>query len=382
MCRKNLLSVIIPIYNGQKYLKRMMIMLDQQTFHDFQVIFVDDGSEDDTYRICKEFQSQRDNITVIRQENKGVSYARNAGIEAAKGEWIQFIDVDDILHADLFERFSRRLSEDCRNHASEKTSGAELAVCGCIRRTGEDGEAVYCGPEKSGFLNKNDIIDVFTNMNMESRYWMLDYIWNKWFRRDIIEQFQIRFPEDLSLGEDFVFNTHYYRYIRSMTMISDPCYEYEVHADGLTGCFQRRPWKDRAELYASHKRLLQIFGIWDLTRSEVRRQYGQIYFGDMRGINSLKCKYDASQKLSYIRKMMSDELFYMILDYLSAQEKPAYIIYRIVLKSRSVRLIYFLIRAEWLIKRFLSPVVFFNLQKGRNNWFERRWDCKIQQKKL
>ena len=338
-------------------------MLDQQTFHDFEVIFIDDGSEDDTYRICKEFQSQRDNITVIRQENKGVSYARNAGIEAAKGEWIQFIDVDDIIHADLFERFSRSLSDDCQNHTSEKTYGAELAVCGCIRRIGEAGEAVYCGPEESGFLNKNDIIDVFSNMNMESRYWMLDYIWNKWFRRDIIEQFQIRFPEDLSLGEDFVFNTHYYRYIRSMTMISDPCYEYEVHADGLTGCFQRRPWKDRTELYASHKRLLQIFGIWELTRSEVRRQYGQIYFGDMRGINSPKCKYDASQKLSYIRKMMSEELFDMILDYLSAQKKPAHIIYRIVLKSRSVRLIYFLIRAEWLVKRFLSLEVFLTLKK-------------------
>ena len=100
-----------------------------------------------------------------------------------------------------------------------------------------------------------------------------------------------------------------------------------------------------------------------MTRSEVRRQYGQIYFGDMRGINSLKCKYDASQKLSYIRKMMSDELFDMILDYLSAQEKPAYIIYRIVLKSRSVILIYFLIRAEWLIKRFLSPVFFLTFKK-------------------
>ena len=351
MEREIVLSVVIPVYNGSKYLDRMIKMLDHQTFRRFEVIFVDDGSLDDTYKRCKEYGKNRPYIHVIRQHNQGVSHARNTGIQVARGKWIQFIDIDDVIREDMFACFSKKLVERADTDVKSENTEAELAVCGCVRRMA--GSSVLCGPKKNVYLLRKGIIELFREMKMENRYWILDYTWNKWYRKDIIEHFNIRFLENLSLGEDFVFNTQYIRHINSLVLIPEYCYEYEVHEDGLASRFQERPWEVRKILYDNQRGLYQTFEIWDAAIPEIRRPYGQIYWGDIRQRNSRGCRLNGRQRLKFIRRMAADEMFDMIPDYLSTKKGAAYKIYRAVFKTHNVYLIYTIIRLEKLKSLFL-----------------------------
>lgn len=347
MDREIILSVIIPVYNGGKYLGRMIEMLEKQTFQKFEVLFVDDGSTDETYKICRRYEQRIPYIRVVRQKNQGVSHARNTGIQAAKGEWIQFIDVDDVIHENMFTVFNSYL-EDIET---------ELAVCGCIRKDAQTKKAVFCGPEKSEYAQGSDIIRLFEKMEMDKRYWLLDYIWNKWYKKEIIEQCNIRFPEKLSLGEDFVFNTQYFQHISSLVLISEFCYEYEVHADGLASSFQKQPWEGRKLLYINHKKLYQSLGIWETEFSGIRLQYGQIYWGDIRRINSKNCHLSSRQRKEFVKKMVASEMFDMISDYLATQKGIIYRIYRIILKSKNIFAIYCTIRLEKILTHYFKNVV-------------------------
>ena len=95
-----MISVIIPVYNVEKYLARCIDSVLRQTYHNFEIILVDDGTPDRSGEICDEYAAKDARISVIHKENGGLSSARNAGIEAAKGQWLQFVDSDDYI-ADL-----------------------------------------------------------------------------------------------------------------------------------------------------------------------------------------------------------------------------------------------------------------------------------------
>ena len=116
-----LLSVIVPVYNGSQYIDKLIYIFKKQKMKDFEVIFIDDGSEDDTLEKCLSYQNNLNWLQVIHTENKGVSHARNIGIAAARGTWIHFMDADDKIEVNMYMDFC---------HASREES-SEALVCGC-----------------------------------------------------------------------------------------------------------------------------------------------------------------------------------------------------------------------------------------------------------
>lgn len=98
---KPLVSIIVPIYNVEKYLSACMESIVNQTYSNIEIILVNDGSTDKSFEIANQFLNQCDNVILINQSNKGVSVARNKGLEIAKGEWIVFVDSDDIISLDF-----------------------------------------------------------------------------------------------------------------------------------------------------------------------------------------------------------------------------------------------------------------------------------------
>lgn len=142
--RNVMLSIVVPVYNGEKYLERLIEVFLKQKFEQYEVILVDDGSTDGTYQICENYAKNYSWIRVLHTENRGVSHARNTGMQEAKGEWIHFIDVDDMVHPDLFEKFSVIATND----------NPEVIICGCIREETLSGKKVYCGPSKNQILKK------------------------------------------------------------------------------------------------------------------------------------------------------------------------------------------------------------------------------------
>lgn len=177
-------SVIIPAYNAEKTIERCLDSLLPQLPEDGEIILVDDGSVDRTLDICKEYTCRSDQLRVISKANGGVSSARNAGLDAAQGTYILFVDSDDIVTSDYFQQL-RKATENEPDfvvfHMDDRSLKNRLETL-CAEQT-----------ETRRILGK------------AMRRQLLNCIWAKAFRRSIISENSLRFDERLSIGEDKVF---------------------------------------------------------------------------------------------------------------------------------------------------------------------------------
>lgn len=339
--RKVELSVIVPIYNGVSYIDGLIQMFCEQEFENFEVIFIDDGSEDDTLEKCCLYENKFQWIRVIHSSNMGVSHARNMGIEAAKGEWLHFMDADDRIERGTYRDFREFL----------KKNPSEILICGCIRKKLESEEQVYCGPSKNSVLSEKQYKSIFENLTMETRYWLLDYIWNKWYKKEIIENLHLRFDEELCLGEDFEFNTQYYSVIGTMGLIAKPYYTYLLKNTGLSRRFHPEIWNIREVLYKASIRLYAALEIPDDCSRCIRVQAGQIAFGDIRTINSKNCFYGFKEKIQFISQMIKSSQFPLILEYLKNNNQWKFRIYYYILRFRNPIILWLTITIEGKIRK-------------------------------
>ena len=190
-----MISVIVPVYKSEKTLRPCVQTLREQTVTELEILLVDDGSPDGCPRICDELAAEDGRIRVIHKENGGVSSARNAGIEAAEGEYLFFCDSDDWVEPDLLEKLLKAIE------------GTDIAICGFHHHyLGRD---VVKRPSAENASGEENFLTLYSQgyLNMP---------WNKLFKRALAG----RFDESLSLGEDLLFNLAYLRHIiLSMSMI-------------------------------------------------------------------------------------------------------------------------------------------------------------------
>lgn len=196
-----MLSVVIPVYNGERCIRRAIEGVLAQTYTNWELILVDDGSTDGTAAICDEYASAR--IRVIHQPNGGVSAARNAGIAAADGEYLAFVDADDIIERDYLANLAQGIGHD-------------LIITG------------YCyGDEPYESTIECTSYDEAKLRGSLSRLLNTDHFcfpWARLFRRSIIEEHHLRFDTRLRFAEDHVFNWSYLCHARSLYVDAHPCY--------------------------------------------------------------------------------------------------------------------------------------------------------------
>lgn len=162
------ISVIVPVYNVEPYLRKCLDSIVRQTYQNLEIILVDDGSPDSCGAICDEYAAQDDRIRVIHQANGGVSAARNAGLAAATGEWIGWVDSDDWIEPDMFELMLLNSLE----------SNADIAVCSRFEEY--PNRSVFRGWDETKLLNTEDAL-YFLLQNDQ----MQNFLWDKLFRRDL-----------------------------------------------------------------------------------------------------------------------------------------------------------------------------------------------------
>lgn len=187
------ISVIVPVYKVEPYIRRCVDSILIQTFTDFELILVDDGSPDHCGVICDEYAEKDPRVRVIHKPNGGVSSARNAGIDAAQGNWITFVDSDDYVT----ETYLEDLYEP----------EYDLTVIGHIHHTlsHHTNEAKHLIPFSTHFINT----EVFTKIiDSNGKYWIL-FCWGRLYRKNLIHQYHIQFDESLTVGEDYVFSIQY-----------------------------------------------------------------------------------------------------------------------------------------------------------------------------
>ena len=191
---KKLLSIIVPVYNVEKYVGGCIESIINQTYTQFELIIINDGSTDCSFEICKKYAMKDKRIVLVSQENLGVAAARNKGLNMANGEWIGFVDSDDYLDSDFYETL---MSKICHK-------GADIICCG-VRSITESGEVVkhlasHDIPTKEKVLLGDELL--FSYIHPQKRY-LFWSPWDKIIRADIAKKH--RFDVGKTLGEDFYY---------------------------------------------------------------------------------------------------------------------------------------------------------------------------------
>lgn len=270
------LSVIVPVYNVEKHLKRCIDSIIKQTYKDFELILVDDGSTDNSPKICDEFCKQDKRIKVIHKENGGVSSARNAGLDIAEGDYISFIDSDDYIEVDMFKKLIQRIIEN----------SADIAQCNF---------KVVCENEK-GLKNK-----VYKEVKVADRYSALNesvdvpfsnVVWNKIYKKEILSG--IKFNENIKRFEDVDFT---YRVLLN-------CSRYVKDKSQLYNYFQRQGSLCRANKYSlelleaiyTQNERINMFEEKEVPKYILKKAYER-YFNDIiRHYNLIKINIDDYEK--------------------------------------------------------------------------------------
>lgn len=190
-----MISIIVPIYNIEKYLPQCIESICHQTYRDLEIVLVNDGSTDGCRDICEDYRKKDSRIVVIHKENGGLVSARKAGLEAASGEYIAYVDGDDWVEPVMYERMYRAITE----------KNVDIVMCGRYEDTGNVHKPVYHGIAE-GKYEKQALIDkVYPKMIVNDAFFewgIFPGVWDKLFRRDSIERFQLTVDERIVMGED------------------------------------------------------------------------------------------------------------------------------------------------------------------------------------
>lgn len=238
-------SIIVPIYNAEKYLERCIHSLRCQTLSDIEIILVDDASTDASLQICNQAAQEDSRIKVIQKENEGAGKARNAGLAVSTGQYIGFVDCDDFVETDMFQT----LYEKAEKYNSDLVMSGVLFLDGnmfskegeCIRKTYFDHDTHF---ETDAELKKlrMGIVGALPEDADDSRYGMS--IWKNLFRNEIIKKHHIVFQSEREiLSEDAMFMIEYISCIEKATGIRDAFYYYCRNADSISKSYK----KDRFE---------------------------------------------------------------------------------------------------------------------------------------
>ena len=214
-----MISVIVPVYNVERYIRQCVESILEQTYADLEIILVDDGSTDGSGSICDEYKLKDDRVVVIHKCNGGLSDARNAGLDIARGEYIGFVDSDDYIEPDMYEV----LYKNCERYA------ADLATARFVKFNTQ-------GEDRKNFTEN---IEVFSREEMlrlfivgDRRYEITMSVWDRLYKRELISD--LRFPVG-KCYEDIVFSTKVIEKSKINVYIDRALYHYRLREDSISG---------------------------------------------------------------------------------------------------------------------------------------------------
>lgn len=257
------ISVIVPVYKAEKFLRRCVESVLSQSFTDFELILVNDGSPDNSGIICDEYAKQDSRIRVYHKENAGPSEARNLGIEHAKGKYILFVDSDDTIGpmhlADLF--------------ASHDHSSQMLVIQGLTASTSTKTNTITL---KNNIYDSND----FPKFLEENGIGNMGYSVCKLYDIDIINQYKIRMDRQIFFGEDLMFFMHYLCHINKVVVIDKVDYYYDNTESTLSKCKPRTFIKEMKTFTLMMKYIkdLSLIHNFDLREIPLTLKFNVSYF--------------------------------------------------------------------------------------------------------
>lgn len=286
-------SVIVPIYNVEKYFDRCMKTLINQTLQDIEIILVDDGSPDNCPKMCDDYAKRDRRIKVIHKKNGGLSDARNAGLEIATGEYVAFVDSDDYTSFNAYEKL----------YDVAKVGNYDVVFAGFVRHD-KDGNIIKCFTYNGEYIGK-DISRFLSDMlyqekqNSEEKEICMS-VWNAVYRKEILDNNEIRFMSERKfLSEDILFHTEILPCCKRIRCIPNHFYHYLHNDSSLTHNFN--PTKIDASIRLYEALLSNI----EKKNLDVLRQQVMLFFIRyirgiiMKGIFFSNLKFAEEKKLCF-----------------------------------------------------------------------------------
>lgn len=350
----NKVSIVVPVYNVEKYLPKCIDSILSQTYTKLEIILVNDGSIDNSGKICDAYAKGDDRITVIHKENRGVSAARNTGLDKASGKYIAFIDPDDYVENNIIALFVN----------TYETQDTDLVISNYFSETMK-GDTILSQDileiETKYYQNKSELGNSIVKL-WDSQHLMYN-LWNKLYSKEIIDRNAIRFPLR-NLSEDIYFNMMYLQYVTKMNVIGKPLYHYVRLREGATTD------KYRADLFEiklqENKEFIEHFSSYGLHESQymelVARRYIERTLGCIENLFRDHCTLNYNEKYVQTKSIILHEDTRKYLNII----KPKSIKIKILLipyKFKSPLLAMTLIKIVALVKKKLPSV--FNKLKNR-----------------
>lgn len=288
------LSIIIPVYNAEKYFNKCIDSILNQSFKDFELLLIDDGSKDLSGKICDKYAEVDERVKVFHIQNGGPAKARNLGIKYATGIYIEFVDADDEL-----------IPEALENLYILTKNNPDIIIADSQIITADEKVKNIISIEKNDQINVEEYLK---NLNTVRKATLLHYIWNKWYKRELICENRIIFDENERLGEDFLFNCEIIDKADCVWGTDILLYKYYKRDNGsLSGKYIENELSRRRKMDSTFLQLYENKKIKEECYNLISRMIGSITLASIQGVFMPGSPDNLKEKKLYVQEFLNSE---------------------------------------------------------------------------
>lgn len=302
-------SIIVPIYNAEKYLERCLESIINQTLKDIQIILVNDGSTDNSLSICRKYQAIDERIITINKENGGVSSARNTGIENAQGEFIGFIDPDDWVEPDMYEKLYKQA----------KQIKADVCMCNYIIEQYKQSipiiEKIDKEILKGAEITDNIIANMIGDSHLDSgSSTIMGSVWRLIIHRDLVKKHNLRFKVGIHFMEDLLFCIETFLRSRVVGVNRGTFYHYAHNENSAVRSYKWNMYDLQMTVYQEMEKTINENGVYDILKSRLDIRYANMLFDSISNEVKEANKKSLKQKIAFIKTLCKDKKLKEILN--------------------------------------------------------------------
>ncbi|MFE4238720.1 glycosyltransferase family 2 protein [Peribacillus butanolivorans] len=347
----NVVSIIVPVYNSEKHLIDCVNSILNQSYKNIEVLLVNDGSTDNSGSICEDFAEKDCRVKAIHQKNSGPSVARNTGIKAARGDYIQFVDSDDYIESSMTKKLMEAMNEN-----------VQLVICGYKSINNNN---VFTGghiPSIEGVYQIYQFLQSFGELYKNN---FINSPWNKLYVTHIIKHFNIRFIDNLNMGEDLLFNLDYIKNSNSICIIKDKLYNYLSNDNSLTESYKKDFFENQQMLFQKVREfLLEDKNYTENNKYYIESSYTEMIINCFGNLFHKKSNLNSKSRRNLIYNIVNDDCLRKKIVYFKNSSIQTRFI-GLLIKYKSIIGIYCYFKIKKILKCYFRPL--FNLLKLVNN---------------
>lgn len=284
----------MPVYNVEKYLEQSLSSILSQSYSDIELIIINDGSDDTSDRIIQSYIKKDRRIKYLYKKNEGVSSARNLALNLASGQYVFFMDADDVLEANSLERLMFHIKHD----------KPDMLFFGYIMDSLKTGKKIVKAPSKNIYLTRKEFIRNFDEIESQVD---INSLWNKAYNLNFLKRIGVQFPQ-MTVGEDALFNYYCFKNIKNIKMINEVYYHYSFERSGSAmNTFSTQRMLQKMDIINEYSSLRSFFNIENNNKIQIKMV--GTFFGEIRSIKQnkdlpLQVKSEILRKIKYDAKHM------------------------------------------------------------------------------